>query len=408
MTTTDTDLPALNYAPDHRPRRYVELDGTGAPIKVVYRASSLGACDRSFVACASGMAGEPHPDWFQEVLDEGTHAEAQINAWWEAATGIATIGAQTELELDLGIDAEVKHGRKKITVPIVVRVHPDGFATPASATEQVTVREYKKFRTSTYPNWQRQGVEVHKNYPWQIAACMFAVAAMSDDGKTMPLVEMVGAHWGVREDDPEGTPARVLDCTLHMIDMSPIPLRAIKQKINRIEGLIADGYTPQDEQVACDEKDYPCPYWRVHPSEMAGGKKTEKPTTVKLRVEIDDPINNTIIRLRAAQGRLAGLEAEKKKLEAARNELRAEIDAFLEDRGVDKKGGSADVNGEILERVYQERKAYEVKASVISYVKVKTVDEMAAGGGTKVKAPRAASKSKSSKSRTDNNQGDES
>lgn len=363
----------LDYTPDHRPRRYVERDENGRPLKVVYRASSLGACDRSFVACATGVPAEAHPDWFQEVLDEGTNAEAQINAWWEAATGIATIGAQTELELDLGLEATVD----KIEVPIVVRVHPDGFATPASATDQVTVREYKKFRTSTYPNWQRQGVEVHKNYPWQIAACMFAVAAMSDDGHTMPQVEMVGAHWGTKADDPEGTPPRVLDCTLHMIDMPPIPLRAIKQKVNRIEGLIADGYTAQDVQVVCDEKDYPCPYWRMHPTELAGGKKNAKPAPVKVRVEIDDPINTKIIRLRAMQGRVTGMEAELKKAKAARDDLRAEIADFLDQYGISEKGGVADVNGEILERVWQERKAFEVKASVTSYLKVQTVDEMA-------------------------------
>lgn len=374
MTATGTDMEELDYTPDHRPRRYVERDENGRPLKIVYRASSLGACDRSFVACATGVPAEPHPGWFQVVLDEGTNAEAQINAWWEAATSIPTIGAQTELELDLGLEATVD----KIEVPIVVRVHPDGFATPASTTETVVIREYKKFRTSTYPNWQRQGVEVHKNYPWQVAACMFAVAAMSDDGKTMPQVEMVGAHWGVKADDPEGTPPRVLECTLHMIDMPPIPLRAIKQKVNRIEGLIADGYTAQDVQVACDEKDYPCPYWRVHPTELAGGKKNAKPAPVKLKVEIDDPINTKIIRLRAAQGRVAGMEAELKKIKAARDELRAEIAEVLDQYGISEKGGVADINGEILERVWQERKGFEVKPSVTSYLKVQTVDEMAA------------------------------
>lgn len=356
----------LDHEPDHRPMRYVECLADGYPTRVVYRASSLGGCDRAYVACATGQEARPHPAWFQEVLDEGTHAEVQINAWWEAATSIPTVLKQAELVLDTLIEVDLKFNGAVVSVPVVVKAHVDGFALPAAS--EVVVREFKKFRPSTYPNFQRQGCEVQKNYPWQIAAVMHAIHQQAGE---YPLVELVGALWSVRPDEPEGTAPHVVDCTLHMVDNPPIPLRAIRQKISRIEGLIADGYVATDVAVECREDSYPCPYWYLHPSELAGGKANDKPATVKIKISDDHEINGWLAEEQTYTAQLKGLDDDKAKLDQARKQVRAKITGFLDERGIDTAGGSADVNGVIVERVERQVKEFVVQARVDRFIKVR-------------------------------------
>ena len=48
---------------DDRPARYTQDDGT-----VVYRASSIGACERALLAAARGYDKRAHQQWFQEVV----------------------------------------------------------------------------------------------------------------------------------------------------------------------------------------------------------------------------------------------------------------------------------------------------------------------------------------------------
>lgn len=376
MTTDQTfDMSALDHEPDHRPMRYVEFNTDGTPMRVVYRASSLGGCERAFVACATGHEARPHPQWFQNVLDEGTFAEAQINAWWEAATSIPTVLQQQELILTTAIEADVVHDGATYTVPVVVKAHVDGFAEPTSGMDRVTVREYKKFRPSTYPNFQRQGVEVHKNYPWQIAAVMHAIRQVPSDPPSEPLVEMVGALWGKRDGEGDDVPDHVIDTTCHMIDMPPIPMKAINKKIARIEGLIADGYMPQDVDVVCAEDSYPCPYWYLHPSELAGGKKADKPVTKKISLSPDDPVALALIHRQGYDARVAALESDLKKIKQARDEVNQQIERFLEERGIDPHNGSARINNTIVERLWQERRGYEVKPTVVQRLVIKNADD---------------------------------
>lgn len=228
---------------DDRPMRYVEDD------KVVYRASMLAACERAFVACANGTPGLAKPDWFQQVLDEGTEAEPIIQAHWDAQTGVPTIDQQREFELEIGTV------NKRL---VVVRCHIDG------ATEGGRLREFKKFRDSTWPEFQRRGVEVRPFYPWQVSVCMLA--------GDFDECEFVGGHWSNGE---------IVEVQSHLLTHPPVNLLAIKKRVKRIERLINAGFDARE--VECNKNLYPCPWFKLHDDE--GDSETfELPDTDEARL----------------------------------------------------------------------------------------------------------------------------
>lgn len=216
---------------DDRPARYIEND------RIIYRASSLGACDRAIIACARGVPAMPWPEKFQEVLDEGTRFEGAIDAMWQSETGFPTDGQQNEYELEIGESA----GKT-----VVVRCHIDGIS---GSSEARILREYKKFRDSTWPNFLRQGVEVHENYPWQVSVMMHA--------GEFDECEFVGGHVV----DGELTEVH---CQ-YLVD-PPFSFNAIRKRVMRWEKLIAAGMDVQD--VDC-RGDYPCAYFKVHDEKPA-------------------------------------------------------------------------------------------------------------------------------------------
>lgn len=213
---------------DDRPIRYIDPDGT-----VVYRASALGTCERAFVACATGTPAAPMPDWFREVLDEGTAAEPVISGMWELQTGLGTVDQQREYDLRIGRvgDAEV-----------IVRCHIDGMSDDPPGAR---LREYKKFRDSMWPKFLTQGVECGANYPWQVAVCMLA--------GDFDECEFVGGHM------VDGV---VTEVKHHLITNPPVTFKAIRDRVKRIERLIQAGFDAKE--VDCNKSMYPCPYFKVH------------------------------------------------------------------------------------------------------------------------------------------------
>lgn len=217
----------LNLTGDE-PVRYVDADGT-----VVYRISGLGGCIRALIAAGSDYSAMPHPAWFQEVLDEGTAAEAVINAEWERQTDMPTTAIGQRVELEIG----VIDGKR-----VVARGHIDGLRGL-----DPVVREYKKLRDSTWGHFQTQGVECQPTYPWQTSGYMFATGA--DE------VEFVGGHW-------DSATQTLVEVECKHITSPPIPLRAIKLKIAEVEHAINNGEHPY--QHPCGPKMYPCPYYQLH------------------------------------------------------------------------------------------------------------------------------------------------
>lgn len=315
---------------DSRPIRYVEFDATGAPTRVVYRASSLGGCERAMIATARGLPKQAHPDWFAEVLEEGNTAEPMISQMWDESTGVATVRQQEELELFV-MDLDLVHNGETFEVPVVVRAHIDGRADSASKFNGTPeLREYKKFRNSTWPNFIRQGCEINLFYPWQLAAMMHAIKATEGE---YPLVEMVAGRW---EDDT------VQEVSVHYIDNPPIPLRGIKKKIARIERLLAEGYDATDPEVVCTENQYPCGFFRLHPSALAGGKvSTLQQHTIK---SVPEEIAKALIHDTAIAGTMKGLRADLDKLDAKRKANRTVLTDWLAREGV-KVGSEVEAGG---------------------------------------------------------------
>lgn len=310
---------------DDRPIRYVDKDGT-----VVYRASALGGCDRAFVACAKNMHALPWPDDFQAILDEGTRMEPVIREMWDAHTGMPTKGDQAEYDL-------------RISEGVVVRCHIDG------STGDGTLREFKKFRDSTWPEFLRKGVEIHQNYPWQVAVCMWA--------GDFDTCEVVGGHYDKETDT-------ITEVEYVFLNNPPIPLKAIRDKVKRIEKLIADGFDPRE--VDCTNA-YPCPYVKVH-DEKVEPDAFELPTegewaeTQAMLVSQFAVEASNVKRLREQLD-----VAEKHKAEAA-DGLRAMVEELGADAVAAKKLMNADY---VVTRVRKTTEAHMRKESTTDYFQVK-------------------------------------
>lgn len=228
---------------DERPPRYVEpaaRPGKGELDTVVYRASGFGMCERALVAIANDYPPMPPPEWFQRVLDEGSDAEQQIRDMWAAGHGRpdSTV-AQCLIELEVG----ELYGRR-----VIIRAHADDVL--GNSLEGYVLREYKKFRDSTWPAFLRQGVEIHANYPWQVAVMMHGLAQV-DPGNVEVVCEFVGGHW-------DGDKISEVDGKL-LID-PPIPLKGILLRVAKLERMIHDQLDVND--VPCRVM-WPCGFWNM-------------------------------------------------------------------------------------------------------------------------------------------------
>jgi hypothetical protein len=246
---------------DNRPPRYIDGD------KIVYRASSLGMCERALVACANGYAKRDHPEWFQKVLDEGTDNEDAIRMLFHRQ--------QDELRLVDGNWIDQYEGELEVVGNVVVRYHTDdvnlhpgysGDNDDGSRQPTAILREYKKFRDSTWPNFLTKGIEVNQNYPWQVAAMMWSLRDMGYD----VVCQFVGGHF-----DGE----RIIEVEHKLLLDPPIPRVAIIKKLARVERLIAEGLVP--DEVPC-QLSYPCGWWYLH---------DEKPPEVEIEMAAGEQFN---------------------------------------------------------------------------------------------------------------------
>lgn len=330
---------------DDRPPRYTETAADGTE-KVVYRASSLGMCDKMFVALANWYEPMEKPAWYQEILDEGTNSEDAIDYMWMNETGINTINSQMELEL------EVMDG-------VVVRCHIDGETELETESGGRVLREYKKFRPSTWPKFLRQGVEVGKTYPMQVSVMMHAGG--------YETCEFVGGQYIPEEtDETTGivTPAHIESVEGKVLLSPPVPLLAIKKRVAKLEEMINSGQQPQD--VPCNTKMYPCPVYYLHEpgsDEAVQGdveyKELEGDATWKL---IRDEYQTITEAVSQARKTVATLEKRQK-------ELKLGITGWLEDKEVGS-GEDVKVGGETVVWVKSPRAGYEVKATVIEKLSI--------------------------------------
>lgn len=256
-----------NEVGDNRPTRYIETADDGTE-KVIYRASSLSNCTRRVLAQADGTwPAEPLPQMIRQAMDEGTAAESIIDALWSGPdyTGIPSDEGSSQSEVDLYLgDVD---GRE-----VYVRCHVD--ATAVDADGHPVLREYKKFRDSTWTTFLSKGIETNANYPWQVAVYMYAFE--------LDTCEFVGGHMEGWADDFETVP-NITELAVKYITNPPVPLKAIRDRVLGWERKIAAGMVGGD--VDCDRVNYPCPYYKFHDDkpELDAWTSESKVLAVKLR-----------------------------------------------------------------------------------------------------------------------------
>lgn len=315
---------------DEKPARWVDEDG-----QVYYRASSLGLCDKVFVALANYYQPSAYPQWFQEVLDEGTKAEDEINALWELASGYQTVNSQKLVSM------EVLDG-------VWVVGHIDGESEAGGV-----LREYKKFRDSTWPRFLSVGIEIHHTYTWQHSFYWHAGGYESS--------EFVGGHWVVDDEHPGGYVAEVFPWRL---TNPPLPLIAIKKRVANLEALINGGSQPID--VQCVVKSFPCPFFYLHDED-------EEPEAVERNA--DDTLQALVDEYYQLQ---ESTKAARKVVRAADERLKAiklGISGWLEGNDVnerqDAKVKMVDGSSKTIRYTVVRKKAHQVKATEYTTVSVK-------------------------------------
>lgn len=312
---------------DNRPPRYIEEDdGTGEEV-VVYRASGLGGCVRALVAGASGYSPSPHPVWFQEILEEGNKYEDEILRRWEEETGAKVVDRQLQVELEVG---EIE-GRR-----VVVRGHLDGRSTvPVDA---------KKIRIGQWASFLNQRVEYVASWVWQIAAYMYALEA-----EEFALV--AGCLDG----------EKIVEVHTELVTNPPIPLRAIKAKIAKVEALIAT----EDVTVACGPRQYPCQYYYLHDVD-----DVEEPPQ---RIE-DALMVEYAVKFRSVQQTMDSYTRAMKELDREKKRISEGMRGWLEANGM-RDLERLEIGGVEVKRVRYPRKEYVVKAGEVDYFSVKKMEE---------------------------------
>lgn len=323
---------------DERPARYVEHyeDAVGdTRERVVYRASSLGGCTRAMVASARGYKPAPHPEWFDKVLDEGRRMESVIAAQWAAKKGIGNTpnvdenGRPQQFEVDLSM-GEID-GRE-----VIVRCHFDDvsewYPDDAIGGGGPRLREYKKFRPSTWMNFVAKGVDVQPYYPYQVSAYMHALNLPCEfvGGLYQPADEEKGIEEGIK--GVHGT----------LITEPPVSLVSLKLLVAKVERLINEGYGP--DEVECKSL-YPCGFWKLH-DDKPENKTIELP-------EDDEELRDAVAEWQQAHSRIAGLKKQVEVMEAAKKEAAEKINTMVENLGHDStaKGVSFTLGGLRMTRI---------------------------------------------------------
>jgi len=349
---------------DNRPPRYVEEDG-----RIIYRASSLGVCDKVFVALALGYDPKAHPQWFQDILDEGTEQEAVIREQYEKDTGLQVVDVGRVLEMEV-LDGVWIRGSIDGIVP--------DLTTPA-------IWDAKKIRTSGWARYLRVGVEFQANYPMQFSAYMHMFENETD---IMPDFVMAGGHYETMGDEDKGeTVSRAItEVSVHTYTDPMVSLRAIKQVIVRRERLIAE--TGVIGEVACTSKMYPCPFYYLHDED----DEFEPPTRPS-----DDTVAPLLTEWAEVDAALKPLNREVKQLGDRKKVLQDGVKAWMELSGQESGEVSQVTVGDTefaVKYLTSPRAGYVVEPGEQTRVTIKVTSK---GGEAVGKAPKPTAKKPASK-----------
>jgi hypothetical protein len=324
-----------------RPIRYLGVDDDGNEA-VFYRASAVGSCIRALVAASKPKVYPPRApsDKMLGYFDEGKRMEDHINAMWEERTERPTDAKQVRARLFVGVinDRHV-YVEGSIDGGYDVQTEVDSYA--------MVGREYKKFRKSTWAKFLSSGVEVIPHYSWQIAAYMHALK--------LDAVELVGGLY-----DPDKD--KIIDVHCATVNNPPIPLKAFRTKLAKVENLIEQGWDPSE--VDCTNS-YPCPWYYLHDARDVPSPDPLPTTVPTVQVELTDEWAAAIAEFNLAKE--AASEADKKARQArdrydkAKREVRALMAVEEGKPGSTQVGDTYDVSITVKPRA-----AYEVKETTVS------------------------------------------
>lgn len=281
---------------DDRPARYEE-DG-----KIIYRASSLGMCDKMFVALAMGYEPRAHPAWFQEILDEGTANEPTIRAMYELDQSTNTGQYTKVVGIGRVVEMEILDG---IWIRGSIDGHLDQLVIP-------TLNEFKKIRDSGWMRYLQQGVEFQANYPMQTSFYMFALG--EELGGSWVPMDFTGGHYV--QDEKTGDWS-ITEVHTHHYPDPPVPLLAIKKRIAKLERLIGGAEAIGD--IACNINMYPCPMYYLHDEDA-----DEPPTRPS-----DEIISEIVKQYDALEAERITLKPQLDQIDKAQKELKEGAKAWM-------------------------------------------------------------------------------
>ena len=338
---------------DNRPPRYVEGD------KTIYRASSLGMCDKAFVALSMGYDPRAFPQWFQDVLDEGTEAEATIREMWEAEMEVEVVDVGRTLEMEI---LEGVWLRGSIDGMYVRKDFPVLF-------------EAKKIRDSGWAQYQRVGVEYQKNYPMQTSAYIHMLAEELD---IQPDMAFVGGHMENKgtDSDPDW---QITEVDHHLYVDPPVSLRAIKKRIVGLERLISETKAIGDLKCG-DMRQFPCPVFYLHDDDEE--ETPERPST--------DLIESNLVEFDQLEGVFKAGQAAEKKMKTIKEGVTAWLKASGQENGEVSVVKLADMDVALKYNTYPTAERYTPagEATRVTIRVIKRGDETVANTPTKAKVKK--------------------
>lgn len=281
---------------DNRANVYMEGD------TAVYRASSLGRCQKALTAARLGMPQSPVPGWLQTIFDHGNRGEDTI----------INLLPQYGWQFDGG-------GQDEVTVNVsptaIIRGHIDGLGTPwitekpntpRSLSDEQFCLEMKTMSAKVFEEqFKRTKLQNFPAYRWQ--GSIYGAAL------SLPVMFVIG----VKKKDSSGD----VDF-LHFHRMTPeeyVPIAKIKARVLTTEALAQAGVPPDTCDVPADGW---CPMEYLHDGAEDAALDAGQPAP-------DDDTSSQIAALAADYQAAKDLESRYK---AAKDEARDLLDELMGDQ----------------------------------------------------------------------------
>ncbi len=204
---------------------------------IVYRASSLGFCDRALVAARLGYPALPPPAKLQQTFDAGHQAEA----WAISSDGPLNVRyAQDPVQLTIpGTDP-----------PVVLQGHLDGLKDlppPLAVVVEIKSQSPDMYDRWTEDAWTTDDLWV--KYAWQVSVYMWAAGNARGGNAELDVVRVRRPGEG-----------ELYQYTVHHYARPFHSLDEIYARVRSIEQYAREGQLP-----ACDKgEQWGCPYMQLH------------------------------------------------------------------------------------------------------------------------------------------------